>query len=97
MKELSGMMFLVVFLVLFLFSSAEADDKTKGPSCQDQLNEKTVQAYNLDKDRDAKEQSLAKVQATNIALAQRVQMLEKQIEAMKKAAEPPKADEKKAE
>jgi hypothetical protein len=64
---------------------AIAEDK---PACQDQLMVLKAQAYNLDKDRDTKEEALAKAQIDAYMLGQKVAMLEKQLAELKKAAEP---------
>lgn len=96
MKEIAGLMFLVALVVIALVGDVQAEDK-KGPTCQDQLTETTVQAYNLDKDRDAKEQALAKSQVTIYQLQNQVAFLNKQLADAKKAMEQPKADDKKAE
>lgn len=45
-------------------------------------------AYNLDQDRDKKEELLAKEQITSYMLRQQIGQLEKTIAEMKKAAEP---------
>jgi ABC-type hemin transport system substrate-binding protein len=71
----------------WLPTAALADDKAQGPSCQDQLNESKVHAYNLDQNRDSAERLLAKSQAVAYALQQRVAQLEKMIADMKKGAE----------
>lgn len=96
MLSIVGVMLLVVVLALAVVGDGLAEDK-KGPTCQDQLTETTVQAYNLDKDRDAKEQALAKSQVTIYQLQNQVAFLNKQLADAKKAMETPKVDEKKAE
>ena len=92
MKELLLVITLVVLVAAFVVDKAFAANQP--PSCQEQLTETTIQAYNLDKDRDTKEQQIAKVQAINAMLSQRVQLLEKQLVDAKKVIEPV---EKKAE
>lgn len=81
------MMFVAVTPVL-------AQDKPKGPACEDQLAQATVQAHNLDTDRDQKERALAQEQVTSYMLRQQVTQLQKQIVDMKKMLEP-KAEEPK--
>jgi hypothetical protein len=69
---------------------AIAEDK---PACQDQLMVAKAATYNLDKDRDSKEELLAKAQIDAYMLGQKVVQLQQQIAELKKAAEP-KVEEK---
>ena len=67
-----------------------ADEKQ---TCQEQLMISKAGAYNLDQDRDKKEELLAKEQITVYMLRQHIAQLQKTIDELKKAAEP-KGDEK---
>lgn len=87
----------IALLNMALFASTSvAEDKPKGPSCQDQLAQTSVQANNLVHDRALKEEALAKEQIANYILKQKVSQLEATIAAMKKSAEP-NGEPKKAE
>jgi hypothetical protein len=96
MKDRAGLMLMAVVVALFAVGVAFAEEKAKGPSCQEQLNETKVQAYNLDQDRDLKERTLAKAQTMIYGLQEQNAQLQKQIVDMKKAMEP-KGETKKAE
>ena len=87
---------LIALAVVIHGSIVWADEKAKGPSCQDQLAQTSVQANNLSHDRALKEEALAKEQIANYILKQKVSQLEATVAAMKKAAEP-KDEPKKAE
>lgn len=79
---------LIVGAVFVQGSLVWAEDKLKGSNCQEQLQEQKVRAYNLDQDRDNKEQTIAKIQSVAMNLQQQVQALQKQIADMKKVGEP---------
>lgn len=83
--------FLTAIAVLCFASSVYAQEQ-KGPSCQEQLKEVTVQAYNLDTDRDQKERKVAQIQAYAHTLEQKIAQLEKQVSDLKKPTEPKKAE-----
>lgn len=86
---------LLVLCSVFVYAGfALAQDKAKGPACEDQLAQATVQSHNLDTDRDQKERALAQEQVTSYMLRQQVAQLQKQIVDMKKMLEP-KAEEPK--
>lgn len=87
------MILLAVLIALLLPVTAFAQEKPKGLTCQEQLSDVSVQAYNLDADRDQKERTLARAQTTIYALQQQVSLLQKQISDMKKAVDP-KAEDK---
>lgn len=102
MKELPGMVFLAVFLVLFLFSNAlaQAPDKQKpqGPTCQEQLVDLSIQATNLDTDRDQKERIISAKQLVIYQLQNQITLLQKQVSDMKKVVDAiPKPEEKPAD
>ena len=84
------MMILVVLLVTFLASPAWAEEKPKPPSCQEQLSDTTMQAYNLDTTRDQLERTLAHTQVEVFTLQQQVTQLQQVLTEMKKAQEKPK-------
>jgi len=83
---------LTALLILVFTSSAFAQEK-KPQTCQEQLNEVTVQAYNLDAARDSKEREVAALQVTIYGLKQDLAKFEKALADLKK----PKVEEKKAE
>jgi hypothetical protein len=69
-----------------------AQETPKAQTCQEQLTDVTVQAYNLDVDRDTKERALAKSQAQVYSLQNQVVQLQKQVAVLQKAVAP-KAEE----
>ena len=82
-----------VFAVLQVFiPSALAEDKPKGPSCEIQLAESQVHAGLVARDREAKDQALAKEQVRSYLLQQRVDALEKKLTASEKKATEPKKE-----
>jgi hypothetical protein len=80
----------MILSLMFLVGSVYADDKAKGPSCQDQLNDASVLAHNLATDRNQKEKTLANAQVMIMQLRQRNEQLEKQVTEMQKAIAPKK-------
>lgn len=83
-----GLVMPMVIAVLFVAGVAIANDKAKGPSCQEQLNDSTVLAHNLATDRNQKEKILANAQVMIMQLKQRNEQLEKQVAEMQKAVAP---------
>ncbi len=83
---------LLTLCLLLVSASIALAEETKVPSCQDQLTEATLQAYNLDVDRDTKERHIAKYQARAYTLEQKILLLERQLADLKKSTEPKKAE-----
>jgi hypothetical protein len=79
---------LFIMCLLFLASTVWAEDKPKGPTCQDQLAQTSVQANNLANDRAQKEQALAKEQVISYMLRQQVAQLQKQLDELKQPKAP---------
>lgn len=77
------MMFLSCFCLGLSFSiwsaSAWAQEKPKGPTCQSQLAEVTMQAHNLDMHRDQAERDTARLQVLLLQAQEQVKLLAKQL------------------
>ena len=74
-----------IALGLCIMPLAFAEEK---PSCPLQLAQKTVEAKNLDDERDAKEQKIAALQVQLYFEGQTRKALQAQIDELKKQAEP---------
>lgn len=90
----------IVVALSFLVGSAWAQEKPKGPTCQSQLAEVTMQAHNLDVHRDQAERDTARLQVLLLQHQEVVKQLTKQLADAKQASAPkpeqePKADDKK--
>jgi peptidoglycan hydrolase CwlO-like protein len=82
---------LLLCLVFIGIGAAAAYAEEKPPTCPEQLSEVTVQAYNLDNDRDTKERVVAKLQVKVYQLQTQIKQLETQLADLQKAKElPPK-------
>lgn len=73
--------------VSLLGASVLAETSKQAPSCQLQLAHKTVEASNLDADRDAKEQKNAALQVELYFEKQATKQMAAQIEELKKKVE----------
>lgn len=87
---------LLIAMAVFIHGSIVwAEEKAKGPTCQEQLNDTSVLAHNLGNDRSQKEKQLASAQVTIMQLRQQNEQLTKHVQEMQKALAPKeKADEK---
>lgn len=88
----------IVIALSVLIGSAWAQEKPKGPTCQSQLAEVTMQAHNLDTHRDQAERDTARLQVLLFQQQEMVKQLTKQLADAKQATkseQEPKADDKK--
>lgn len=76
---------LLALLLLSVSVDVMAQEKPKGPTCEEQLTQMSVESQNLKMEREQKESRLAKEQISVYMLRQRITQLEKQIEDMKKS------------